>query len=902
MERAGIEIRYPAPFVTLQPGTRLGPYEIAEPLGAGGMGEVYRGRDTRLDRSVAIKVLPAEYAANAQLRARLEREARAISSLNHPNVCTLYDVGSQNGTDYLVMELIEGETLADRIARGRLPLAEALKHAIEIAGALDKAHRHGIIHRDLKPGNVMLTRTGAKLLDFGLSKPAPLTQIVSPDSATRQMTEKPLTAEGTIVGTFQYMAPEQIEGRDADARTDLFAFGALLYEMLTGRRAFDGKTRTSMIAQILEREPPPVSEVLPMTPRPVDRVVRACLAKDPDDRFQTAHDVLLELRWIQEELSSPQAAVQRPRKALNLLPWALLALAAIAIAWLFATRRATLQQQPRPVRASIVPAPKTHFATSGDFAGAVALAPDGTQVAWVAIDEEGRRYVWVRPLDSTDARRLDATLNATFPFWSPDGKSIGFFADGLMKTVDAAGGAAQTVCSATDPRGGTWNEQGEIVFAPLTRDGLYRVRAAGGDPQPVTKLSAAHSTHRWPVFLPDGKRFIYLAANHGQPRSADTALYLGSLDGKENRLLVHTFGNGALAAGHLLYVRDSTLVARPFDIEAAAFTGEPVPVARGVTLDLSTWRAIFDTAGADTLVYQSGTADLNARLIMYDATGKVLRQLSTVAAYGDLVPSPDGKRLVTNIGDPQSNHWVVDVETGARTRITFDRGFERTASWSADGTELFYSSASGTRYSCLYRKPIGGRPRTLIACDPKADLLGGGVTRDKQWVLAVRQEPQTKPSIVVYPAAGGTPRTLIESDPHPVFTATLAPQGDLVSYGALEDTGGRVYVATFPDADAKWQVSSNVAHKPVWSTDGNTLYFLTQQDELAAVAVNRGPDGVSFGPERVLFRIPSLHPAPGQPYAVLPDGRVVATTTETGSEPLTLFTNWSSTLRQNVPR
>jgi eukaryotic-like serine/threonine-protein kinase len=881
--------------MTLQSGTRLGPYEIAAPIGAGGMGEVYRGRDTRLDRSVAIKVLPAAFAANAQLRARLEREARAISALNHPNVCTLYDVGSQDGTDYLVMELIEGETLADRIARGPLALAEALKIAAEIASALDKAHRAGIVHRDLKPGNVMLTRGGAKLLDFGLSKPAAAIAAVSPDSMTRQMSEKPLTAEGTIVGTFQYMAPEQIEGRDADARTDLFAFGAMLYEMLTGKRAFDAKSRASMIAQILEREPPPVSDVQPMTPRSLDRVIRACLAKNPDDRIQTAHDVLLELRWIQEELSSPAIAAPRARmpRTMHALPWLIVALLAVTAGWLVATRSRG-ERSTRPIRASLIPARGTHILTAGDYAGAVTISPDGRTVAWVAGDAEGRRHVWVRPIDATEPRRLDATVGATFPFWSPDSKSLGFFADKSLKTIDAAGGAAETICAASDGRGGTWNANGDIVFAPLTRAGLAHVRASGGEARILTRPAAPHSTHRWPLFLPDGKRFLYLAANHGDPRSGDTGVYVGSLDGKENRLLVKTLGNAVIADGKLLYVRDTTLVAQRFDADSASLRGEPVAVVRGVSLDISTWRGIFDAADGKTLVFQAGSVTHGARLAVFDSSGKIVREHPQVAAFGDVLAMPDGKRIIANIGDPQANHWIVDVDSGQQTRITFDRGFERAATLSRDAGELFYGMAAGSRYSCLYRKVIGGGPRALIACDPAADLITAGVTADS--VLSIRIPPTGPSSLLVYPLRGGAPKTLI-AEAHPVTHATLSPDGTLLAYATVEEGVEQIYVTTYPAMDAKWQVSPAGGHKAVWSLDGKTLYFLTDLDELASVAIARGPAGVSLGAPRVSFRLAGLHPSPGQPFAVLPDGRVIATIVEVADQPLTVMTDWAAPLR-----
>ncbi|HSS45480.1 MAG TPA: protein kinase, partial [Thermoanaerobaculia bacterium] len=557
--------------MTLAAGTRLGPYEITGALGAGGMGEVYRARDTRLERTVAVKVLPSHLSASPEVRQRFEREAKTISQLSHPHICALYDVGREGDTEYLVMELLEGETLSERLAKGPLPLEQTLRYGIETADALDKAHRQGIVHRDLKPGNVMLTKSGVKLLDFGLAKamapPAPR------GSLTALPTQQGLTQEGTILGTFQYMAPEQLEGKETDTRSDIFAFGAVLYEMATGRKAFSGSSQASLITAIMSSEPASISSVQPMTPPALDRVVKTCLAKDPDDRWQTAHDVMLQLKWIAE--GGSQAGVPGPivarRKSRERLAWGmaavafLMALAAVS-AFLYLQDR---REAPRMVRSSILLPEKLRF----DLGTVpVAVSPDGRRIAFAASDAEGKKLLWVRSLDALSAQPLAGTDGACCPFWSPDGRFLGFFASGKLKKVEASGGPAQTLCDAPNNRGGTWNRAGEIAFAPAARDPIQRVPSSGGAATPATKLDSSRGeiSHRWPFFLPDGRHFLYFAmgAFYG-PKAVSNGIYVGSLDSQERRLLLRADSNVAYAPpGYLLFLRERTLMAQPFNANA----------------------------------------------------------------------------------------------------------------------------------------------------------------------------------------------------------------------------------------------------------------------------------------------------------------------------------------------
>src|SRR5580693_3873291 len=586
----------------LTSGTKLGPYEIQSLLGAGGMGEVYRARDTRLDRTVAIKVLASHLSSSPELKQRMEREAKSISSLNHPYICQLYDIGSQNGTDYLVMEFLEGETLAERLRKGPLPLNEIYKIGIAVAEALAIAHRQGIVHRDLKPGNVMLIQGGAKLMDFGLAKPigasAPKTGSGAAPSFTAAATLSgpsplsPLTTAGSIIGTIQYMSPEQIEGKEADARSDIFAFGAVLYEMTAGKRPFAGKSQISLASSILEADPESISKLKPSIPPAFEHVVTTCLQKNPEDRYLAAHDVKLELQWIASDRSAaavPAAEVLQGTSLREKVGWGAALLVAIALgaaAGFFLHRPA---QSAQAIRTVIDPPAKTTLNLIGDSAGPPVLSPDGASIAFAGTGADGKTAIWVRPMNLPDAHMLPGTENAIFPFWSPDSRSLGFFADNKLKTIDLNGGSAQVVADAPFGRGGAWGLGGVILFSPGTQAALMRVSASGGTPVPVTKIDATHHTsHRWPFFLPDGKHFLYLAINHDPSKAANDAVYYGSLDGRENRELLRSQSNPVYGSGYLLFARGDQLMGQPFDPATGRLSEEPQSVAKGVANDIST--------------------------------------------------------------------------------------------------------------------------------------------------------------------------------------------------------------------------------------------------------------------------------------------------------------------------
>src|SRR5271167_4238331 len=616
--------------MALTSGSKLGPYEIQSPLGAGGMGEVYRARDTRLERTVAIKILPAHLSDNPEAKQRFDREARAVSSLNHPNICTLHDVGHQEGADYLVMELLEGETLADRLIRGPLPPAQVLKYGIEICEGLETAHKKGVVHRDLKPGNIMLTKSCAKLMDFGLAKAtAPVTAASSSLTMTLSTPagSHPLTAQGTVVGTFQYMSPEQVEGKEADPRSDIFALGAVLYEMATGKRAFEGKTTASVIAAVLAAEPQPISAIQPMSPPALDRVVKTCLAKDPDERFQSVHDVKLQLQWVAE--SGSQAGVPAPvaaqRKTRDRVAWIVAAvaiLAALALALIHFRQRAP---ELPVVRSTILPPDNGTFVFLGRTTSPL-LSPDGRNVVFLA-RVAGVTQLWVRALDSFNPHAVAGTEDAYGAFWSPDSRNIGFFAQGKLKRVAATGGPALTLCDVYQARGGSWNRQDVILFAKYPGE-IYRIPASGGVAQQVTHFDSSRhdTTHKWPYFLPDGNHFLYMASTLGTAGD-ENVFFVGSLDGKVDRILFHATSPMAYDSGYLLYIVNKTLMARPFDAARLEFSGDPVPIAEGVQFDRFYSSGVFSASGNGVLLYQVGNAFSERKLELLDVNGKTVSRL-----------------------------------------------------------------------------------------------------------------------------------------------------------------------------------------------------------------------------------------------------------------------------------
>jgi Tol biopolymer transport system component len=837
--------------MALQPGTRLGPYEITGRLGEGGMGEVYQAHDARLGRTVAIKVLPQHLASDPARRQRLEREARAVSSLSHPNICALYDIGHQDGLDYLVMEHLEGETLAERLERGPLPSDELFRVAIQIADALDKAHRQGIVHRDLKPANVMLTKGGAKLLDFGLAKAdGPAAAEPSSLSASPTMS-RPLTAQGTILGTFQYMSPEQLEGREADLRSDLFAFGCVLYEMATGKRAFSGQSQASLIGAIMQAEPPAVSSVQPMAPPALDRVIQACLAKDPDDRWQTAHDVLLQLRWIEEggSVAGVPAPVAARRRSRERLAWGLFGVAALASVALAAGFAARTPEPARPVRFQMIPDPEIASV------GSPRISPDGQHVVFNGTDSTGKTMLWLRSLDALEARPLSGTEGAGRPFWSPDSRYLAFFSGGKLKKIAAAGAPPQTICDAPNGADGTWGSRDVILYDGQATDPIRSVPASGGIPKPILAADAEknESAVGWPEFLPDGRHFLYMSMQTGE-----NYLAVGSTEpGFEPIQLFATSSRVAYAPpGHLLYVREGTLVAQAFDPGGRKLRGEPVPLAEEIGTS-GVGLAHFSASANGTLIYRAGETGVR-RLVWLDATGKEVEEIGEPAEYATTALSPRGDRLALEIRDPRSGNgdlWIRDLERKVNSRFTFDPANDSGPLWSPDGDSIVFSSDRGEDLG-LYRKAASGvgEVELLLASDVvlsahsfSADgrylafnRLSGGETGWDLWILPLEDG-----------RAAGEPYPFIEGrflEVRPVFS----PDGGWIAYDSLESGRMEVYVQQFPGPGGKWQISTNGGSESWWSADGSKLFYLGTDLKLMRVDVEMG-ESLTVGLPEPLF-------------------------------------------------
>jgi hypothetical protein len=884
----------------LAAGTRLGPHEILEPLGAGGMGEVYKARDTRLDRVVAIKVLPIHLSENTELRQRFEREARAISSLSHPNICALHDIGHEAGLDYLVMEYLEGPTLTDKLAKGPLPAEQVLRYGIQIADALDKAHRQGIVHRDLKPGNVIVTKSGVKLLDFGLAKLQPLGGRPAGSGLSLLATAAgELTAEGTILGTFQYMAPEQLEGKEADPRSDIFALGAVLYEMATGRKAFSGRSQASLIAAILDSQPPAISTVQPLTPPALDRVVQTCLAKDPDDRWQTAHDVMLELKWIAE--GGSQAGVAAPvaarRKLREGAAWSLGVLFATATAVLSYLYWRTPRTAPREVYSSILPPEKTRFRFLGEGAGPIAVSPDGRMLAFVARDAAGTDSIWVRSLGSPDARPLPGTEGGRYAFWSPDGRSLGFFAESKLKKIAVSGGPPLVICEAPDARGGTWNRDGVIVFEPHFRAPLHRVPAAGGAPVAVTRLDPTRkeTTHRWPFYLPDGKHFLFFAGSHAEGVDSELdSVFVGSLDGGKPRLLTRARSNAVYSSGHVLYVRNKNLLAQPFDLGRLELKGEPVPLAENVQVDPGWFVAIF-SAAENVLAYQrSGGTESLTQLVWIDRSGKVVEKIGSPADYFEPRLSNDGSRLTYAIADP-GDIWIHDFARGAATRFTFDPADEFATIWSPDGSQIvFNSQRSG--FGDLYVKPSSGAsPEKLLYSSKEFKIPSSWAPDGRLIAFTTRFQEKGNDIWLISPDGSGARPAL--NGPFDETDLEFSPDGRHIAYTSNESGRQEVYVQEFPGAAGKWQISTTGGLAPLWRRDGRELFYYTREGKLLSVDVRTSP-AFQAGVPQVLFEV-RLKGIVARQYAVSPDGRRFLCNMdlpEGDIPPITLVQNWTARL------
>ena len=893
--------------MTLAQGTRLGPYEIVAPLGAGGMGEVWRGKDTRLGRDVAIKILPAGFAQNEQFRARFEREAKTISSLNHPSICTLFDVGYENDTHFLVMELIEGESLADRLTKGPLPPDQVLRYGSQIADALDRAHRQGIIHRDLKPGNVMLTKSGAKLLDFGLAhssaEAAPIQGMTA--MATHA---KPLTEEGMILGTFQYMAPEQLDGADADVRTDIFALGALLYEMATGKRAFQGSSRTSLIAAIVSSQPEPISQVIPMSPPALDHIVRKCLEKDPDDRWQSAHDVASELRWISE--AGSQAGVAAPvtlrRKTRERLAWALAATFAVlaivaAVAW--------TRNQPKPAelfRATLEPPPDTVLLPF-DFLG-VALSPDGRRLAFAANMSSGRRHLWIRDLSSMTATRLPETAGASYPFWSPDGRRLAFFADGKLKTIDLRGGSPKVLADAPSGRGGSWGSSDVILYAPNIRSPIQSIPAAGGKPKPVTRFDEQKEvTNRWPQFQPDGKHFFYVSRFKRAAEGDVGRLMLASLDSTEASVLIEESTNAQyVEPGYVLFGRRNDLYAWQFDLSELKLIGQPAPVQNE---KISLWEPknllIYSASDDGTVVYLPEIVRKSS-LKWVGRDGRVLGDLGTPGFNVTPRISPDGTKVAVAIGDTSgdvTNMWILDLQYDRRFRITQKSGSFFSPFWTRDSKKLAFICQPKAVQDICTKSLVAAGDVELLYESPHFKMPGAWSLDGRSFYFA-EQNPETNDDLMVVDTSDSKkqPRVILRT-PFEESVPQLSPDGQWLAYVSTESGSAEVYVRPASGSFEQWQLSNGGGAQPRWSRGGRELMYAALDGNVMSVSITSDPV-FRPGVPKALFKLPEP-PDRDTPIFedVTADGERIllnVPTTARSSVTFHVVLNWTSMLKDQA--
>jgi eukaryotic-like serine/threonine-protein kinase len=889
----------PAP-PSLTPGLRLGVFEIERFVGAGGMGEVYKAHDTRLERAVAIKVLSPDAATDPRRRARFAYEARAIARLSHPRICALHEMGHHDGLDFLVMEYLEGDTLAALLRKGPMRLMHALRTAVEIAAALAVAHAHGIVHRDLKPGNVMLTDEGAKLLDFGLAR------LRRPDgtipSAPTTAASSSQVMPGLIAGTLQYMAPEQLEGKEADARSDIFAFGAVLYEMVTGRKAFEGSSQANIISAVLSADPAAVVTLQPLTPPAFDRVIRACLAKDRDDRWASAHDIRLQLEWIAQDASTTVLAAHAGAslRRRNLVLWP--AAAAVAIAALAIWAPPFRAPPPdTPVRVlSVLPPHGSTFAIEE----APQISPDGRRLAFVGHDTAGSRLLYLRALDAVGvAQSLADTDGASMPFWSPDSRWLGFFAQGKLKKIEVATARIQTLADAPGPRGGTWSRDDLIVFVPNPGGGLYRLSASGGGVSPVATGTSPRTGSWYPSFLSDGQHFLFFGHEYSQPENA--AVFVGSLNnGTAKRIVSARSGAIYATPGYLLFWRDGTLMAQAFDERTLEVGGNPVAVTSAAGLNPLINQGLFSVSASGTLVFFAGV-DGESELVWTDRTGARIGKPGPRGVMNSMTLSPDDKSAVYDLANPRTGSidlWRLDFVRGEPYKLTYHPAHDLFPLWSPDGARIAFTGLRELPPQLyeLNAKSAGNENVLLKSMLPK---VPSGWSEDGRLLLYTSIDPKSAGDIWALPLVG-------KPEPFPILRTaaderygTLSPDGRWLAYISNETGTYQVYVEAFPATGFKRQVSTVGGVEPSWRRDGEELFYLAPNQTLMAVDVERHPAALAFGPPKPLF---SMHitwmevQAVARHYAPARDGQrflISSATAEAQSAPMTVILNWAASLK-----
>jgi eukaryotic-like serine/threonine-protein kinase len=954
--------------MALQQGTRLGAYEILSPLGSGGMGEVYRARDTRLQRDVAIKILPDVMARDSQRMARFEREAQVLASLNHPNIAAIYGLEESNSIRALVMELVEGQTLGERISvapgfspaqsqnaglkagattadrrsgvgegsalpreRGALPYEEALPIARQIAEALEYAHERGVIHRDLKPANVKITPEGTvKVLDFGLAKVLD----AQDSSATMDMANSPTlsamaTQAGVILGTAAYMSPEQAKGQRVDRRADIWAFGCVLFEMLTGRKPFEGETISDVLAAVIRAEPD-WTAIPEATPPSIQKLIRRCLIKDPKQRLRDIGEARIVLEETQSGDIEKRSALPREGEALpygvaggrrsllvrERLVWALVTTALLAATIVATVAYRRVARAPAPTIVAEIPAPKDgQFRFQGDLGGPPAISPDGRTLAFVATDPNGKNMLWVRPLDSPSPQMLAGTEEATGLFWSADSRSIGFFAGGKLRTVSPTGGPVVTLCDSEVGGGGSSNWKETILFRPYADKGIYQVSISGGVPRPVTTMDRSKFRLLMsPQFLPDGKHFLYTAVG---TNPATSGIYFASLDGRENQLILRTTDRFICASGYLLYSRGSELTAQAFDPDRGQLIGEPRRLIEGVRNE-DPYGGVFSVSENGVLAYQPGEDTSGRKLVMFDLAGKGLGAVGGTAVYYDLRFSPDGRRLAFAMGAQNSDIWVDDLAREARMRLTFDPDTDKGAPvWSPDGTRILFSTLrSGKARVGIYEKASNGAgsEELLLAADPAdPEVWATDWSRDGRFVIFCRGDlyARAHSDIWILPLVGDRKPRLLVRTPVAAYDGQFSPDERWIAYTSRESGQDEIYVIPF-DASrflntdkaaadtapgGRWEVSTDGGAFPKWRADGKEIFYVTTGGKIMAAEVNGTVNHFEVGKPRLLFRTTLSAATP--PYDVSSDGKriVINTPGEEGNISLRVVVNWKTLLK-----
>ncbi len=880
--------------MALTPGTKLGPYEIISPLGAGGMGEVYRAHDTRLDRDVAIKVLLGNLSSDPSLRQRLEREAKAVSKLSHPHICTLHDIGTQDGVDFLVMELVEGESLEQRLLKGPLPTDQTIRYASQIADALAKAHKRGFTHRDLKPGNIMLTKSGAKLMDFGLAKqsgPAPLAAALTEMTADQAK----LTGEGAIVGTFQYMAPEQLEGKEADARTDIFALGEVIYEMATGKPAFTGKSRASLIAAILTIDPPSIIDLQPLAPTSLERVVRKCLAKDPDDRWQSASDLASELTWMLASGSQAGAPAVASRKTRQNAIWIGVALGAALLFAVLGWRIGHGEQNTNPVHLTVtLPPGKSLF---NDSTGPLAISPDGSSIVYAAYGDDRKTQLYLRRLGSFESTPIAGTEGAQTPFFSPDGEWLGFASDDYkLKKILLRGGSAVVVTEGAGSVGGVWADDNTIYYLKSFTSGVYAVPAAGGQSRRVTQTGSTPDdrAHLWPSALPGGTGLIFTVWTG---RSFDDARIEGvSLSSGKHKVLIEGGTGGRyLPNGYLAFARNGTLFVVGFDPKRMELKGTPVPVVEGVVTGASNGDARFAVSDNGTLAFQPGAVtSFQRNLVWMDRGGKAANITPEVKPYGSPAVSPDGKHIALILQGSTFDVWVYDLERGALTKVSFG-GDDYEPHWSPDGKMLAYTSSKSGHTQVYVKHGILQGNETMLTDGPEfKDLYGW--TPDGREIIFGRQNKDTGADLYAAAIEGDhKPRTLVVA-PFDQTEASISSDGKWLAYVSNESGQREVFVQAMNDPSTRAQISSDGGTEPRWMRSGNELLFRAKSKVMSV----KFSSGAGLNPAKPVLLFEDKMPWAGYDLAL--DGRLVVAreaTDNSSATQINVVLHWFDELKQD---